>query len=98
MESGELRIDVHQLRATASQWRELDADLGVLAPPLRGQPWQPITAAVSGVHTAMGLAAAALAVRTQATAGAVEAAVAGYVTNEAVAGAEMAVVPQCRAV
>ncbi len=96
MESGELRVDVRQLGATARQWREFSTELAVLAPPSQGRPFQPTAAAVGGVHTAVGLAAATLAARTQATTGAVEAGAAGYVTNEATAVAEMAAVPRRR--
>lgn len=98
MESGELRIDVTQLKAAASQWRELSTRLSVLAPPSPGQPFQPTTAAVGGAHAAVGLAAAVLTARTQATTGAVVAGAAGYVNNEATAAAEMAAVPHMRVV
>ncbi|KAA1247775.1 hypothetical protein F0Q45_22270 [Mycobacterium simiae] len=98
MGPGQLRIDVSQLRATGSQWRELCTELNVLGPPSQGQPFQPTTAAVGSVHAAVGLAAAKSSARAQVTISAVEAGAAGYVGNEATAAAEMAAVPQTRVV
>jgi hypothetical protein len=92
MESGELRIDVNQLRATASHWNELSTEFSVLSPPAAGQPFQSTAAAVGSLHAAVGLAAVAFTVRTQATASAVEAGAADYVNDEASAAAEMAAV------
>lgn len=90
MGSSELQVVVNQLRVTASQWRELSTELSVVAPPSPGQPFQPTTAAAVSACAATGVAAAALTARTAATASAVEAGAAGYVNNEATAGAAMA--------
>ncbi|OOK74197.1 hypothetical protein BZL30_4442 [Mycobacterium kansasii] len=49
METGELRVDVYQLRASASQWRELSTRFSVLASPTPGRPCQPTTAAVAAL-------------------------------------------------
>ncbi|AGZ49218.1 hypothetical protein MKAN_02080 [Mycobacterium kansasii ATCC 12478] len=92
METGELRVDVYQLRASASQWRELSTRFSVLASPTPGRPCQPTTAAVGGAHTAVGLAAEVLTIRTQATTGAVKAGAEGYGSNEVTAAGEMAAV------
>ncbi|VAZ96375.1 hypothetical protein LAUMK35_03325 [Mycobacterium pseudokansasii] len=92
METGELRVDVYQLRASASQWRELSTRFSVLASPTPGRPCQPTTAAVGGAHTAVGLAAEVLTIRTQATTGAVEAGAVGYGSNEVTVAGEMAAV------
>lgn len=98
MKAGELRVNIQQVAATASQWSGRSTELSVLAPPPLGQPFQPTTAAVGGAHAAVGLAVAAFTARTHATASAVEAAAAEYANNEADAAAEMAAVPQTRLV
>lgn len=98
MKAGELRVNIQQVAATASQWSTRSTELSVLAPPPLGQPFQPTTVAVGGAHAAVGLAAAAFTARTRATASAVEAGAAEYANNEAVAAAEMATVPQTRLV
>lgn len=95
MKAGELRVNIQQVAATASQWSGRSTELSVLAPPPLGQPFQPTTAAVGGAHAAVGLAVAAFTARTHATASAVEA---EYANNEAAAAAEMAAVPQTRLV
>ncbi|EUA07753.1 hypothetical protein I546_5087 [Mycobacterium kansasii 732] len=92
MKPGQLRIDVGQLEAVASQWGQRSSELAVLAPPSPGRPFQPTTAAVGSAYAAVELAAAALLARTQATIGAVQAGAAGCVSNEATAAAEMAAV------
>lgn len=94
VEPGTLRIDVNQLTETAGQWSALGAELGVRAVPSSGNSFQPTTAAVSSVQTAVGFAAAVLTSRTQATTSAVEAGAAGYVNNEVTCAAELAAVPQ----
>ncbi|OSC38478.1 hypothetical protein [Mycobacterium decipiens] len=91
MQPGQLQIDVDQLAATAGQWGVGSADLYGLEPPSPGQPFQPTTAAVSGAHVAVDLAAAALIARAQATTASVADGAARYVSNEATA-AEMAAV------
>ncbi len=98
VEPGQLRIDVKQLRAIASQWREPCTELNAVAPPLPGQPFQPTTAAVGGVNASVDLAAAALTARIQTTTSAVDAGVADYLNNEATAATEMATVPHLRLV
>lgn len=98
MKAGELRVNIQQVAATASQWSGRSTELSVLAPPPLGQPFQPTTAAVGGAHAAVGLAVAAFTARTHARASAVEAAAAEYANNEAAAAAEMAAVPQTRLV
>ncbi|MCV7198471.1 hypothetical protein [Mycobacterium angelicum] len=92
MQSGQLRVDIHQLRATANQWRQSSARLDIAAPPLPRQPRQPTAAAVSSVHAAVDLAAGALTIRTQATSSAVDAGAAGYTNNETTAAAAIAAV------
>ncbi|KAA1250870.1 hypothetical protein F0Q45_07410 [Mycobacterium simiae] len=95
MGSNELRVVLGQLGVTASQSQGLGAQLATGAtPPAPGRPFQATTAAVSGIDAAIGGVAAALATRTQATAGAVVAAAAGYVNQEASAASEMAAVTQ----
>ncbi|WP_421841284.1 hypothetical protein [Mycobacterium sp.] len=98
MESADLRIDVGQLRAMASQWDALGTELGVSVPRSSGQLFQPTAAAVGSADTTVGLAAGALAARAQATTCAVAAGAGGYVTNEATSAAEMTAVGQSRVV
>ncbi|WP_324666292.1 hypothetical protein MUW33_2049 [Mycobacterium canetti] len=98
MKAGELRVNIQQVAATASQWSGRSTELSVLAPPPLGQPFQPTTAAVGGVNASVDLAAAALTARIQTTTSAVDAGVADYLNNEAAAAAEMAAVPQTRLV
>lgn len=44
MKAGELRVNIQQVAATASQWSGRSTELSVLAPPPLGQPFQPTTA------------------------------------------------------
>ncbi|GAB1814981.1 hypothetical protein [Mycobacterium sp. MUNTM1] len=89
-----LQVTLDQLRVTAAQWRGRSADLTAATSPAAGPSFQATSAAVAGVNTKVGIAAAALAARTQATAAGVDAAVAGYRNQEAAATGEMAAVPR----
>lgn len=82
-----------ELVAAAGQWQGLGAQLAAtVAPPSPGPPFQPTTAAVNSVNAGIGAAAAALGARTQATAGGVTRAAAGYTSQEATSAAEMGAV------
>ncbi|ETW21549.1 hypothetical protein MGAST_25255, partial [Mycobacterium gastri 'Wayne'] len=63
-----------------------------LAPSSPGQPFQTTTVAVNGINAAIGAAAAAFVIRTQAAAASVAAASTGYGNQEATAAGEMAAV------
>ena len=97
MGAGQLQVVVDRLLAAASRWRGLSAQLNPSLPS-PGQPFQPTTAAVNGVNTAIGVAAGALMARTQATAAGVAAAAGGYSEQEVTAVGEMAAVTQVRVV
>ncbi|MGV0159878.1 hypothetical protein ACRU3B_10620 [Mycobacterium colombiense] len=90
MASNELQVVLDELRATATQWQGLSAQLTGPVAPLPGPPFQPTTAAVNGVNAALGAAAAAFATRTKETAGQVTNAAAGYGSREATSAKEMA--------
>jgi hypothetical protein len=97
MGSNELQVVVDELRATASQWQVLSAELNAPTPS-PGHPLQPSTAAVNGVNAAIGVAVAAITARTQATAAAVATSAAGYVNQDDTAEGALAAVPQMRVV
>ncbi|MDM3976763.1 hypothetical protein QRB36_21590 [Mycobacterium marseillense] len=92
MGSDGLQVDLDQLRATATQWQGLGAQLTEAAPPSPGQPFQATTAAVSGVNAAVGVAATGFAGRIQATTAGMTSAGAGYANQEATGVGEMAAV------
>jgi hypothetical protein len=89
--ANELQVVVGELQATASQWQELSAEFSAPTPS-PGQPFQPSTAAVNGVDTAIGVAVAAITARTQATAAAVAAAATGYANQDNTAAGALAAV------
>jgi len=93
--SAELQVVLDQLGATARRWQGLSGKLrGVGASPSPGQHFQATTAAVSGIHAAIGGAASIFAGRIDATAAGVTSAAAGYAQQEAAnAGAMAAVTP-----
>lgn len=90
MGSHELQVVLDQLQVTAGQWQSRSARFTSLAPSLPGQPFQPTTAAVSGVNAAINAAATAFVARTQSTAASVAAASTGYGNQEATAAGELA--------
>ncbi len=93
MGANELQVVVDELQAAASQWQRLSAEF--TAPtPTPGQPFQPSTAAVNGVNTAIGVAVEAIMTRTQSTAAAVAAAASGYVNQDDAAAGALAAVSQ----
>lgn len=83
-----MQVATDQLGGIASQWEALGRQL-VGAPPAPGQPFQATTAAVNSVNAAIGVAAAELTTRTQATAAAVMTASGGYTAQEATAAGQM---------
>ncbi|WP_310784291.1 hypothetical protein [Mycobacterium sp. Z3061] len=86
----ELRVDFPELKAAAARWSGLTSGLAAPTTPWPGQPFQPTTAAVAGVHTALDLAAAALTSRTTATIALVATGADHYDMNEATAAGEFA--------
>jgi hypothetical protein len=90
MGSDGLQVVSGELEATAGRWQALGSRLTATTPPSPGPAFQPTTAAVSGVNAAIGAAAAALATRTQETAGQVTNTAAGYGSREAASAQETA--------
>ncbi len=89
-----LANDVLRGAVAAAQWQGLTGQLTAGAPPSPGRPFQATSAALSDAYAAVGAAAAALAARAQATAGAVTQAAAWYANQEATGAADMAAVTQ----
>ena len=98
MGAGSLHVVVEQLLAASAQWQGLSGELVDAPAPSPGEPFQPTTAAISGVNAAVGMAGAAFAAQTRATAAAVAQAATGYTDQEATAQAEMSAVTQARIV
>jgi hypothetical protein len=82
MGTNELKVASDQLQRTATQWQGLSAGL-TSAAPSAGQPFQPTTAAISAIDAAIGVGAAACAVRIQDTAAKVSSAAGGYANQDA---------------
>lgn len=87
-----MQLIAAELQATAARWQGLSGQLTAGVSPSPGQPFQPTSAALSSLYTAIGATASTLAARTGATAGAVTQAAAGYANQEAIGAAEMAAV------
>lgn len=73
----------------AGQWQGLSAQFTTITPPSPGQPFQPTTAAISIVDSAIGTATTSLIARTQQTADGAVSAVEGYGNQEATNAADM---------
>lgn len=84
-----LKVPSDQLRQAASQWQGLSSGL-TGAPPSPGQPFQPTTAAISAIDSAVGVGAAACVARIEDTATGVVAAAAGYASQDATGQGELA--------
>lgn len=93
-----LQVALDQVAATAGQWRGLSAQFTATAPPSPGQPFQPTTAAVSGIDALVSAAGSALAARIQQTATGVSTAVAHYSDQEATNAVNMSGVTNVRVV
>lgn len=84
-----MQVGLDQVTTTVGQWQGLGAQLTATTPPPPGQPFQPTTAAVSGINAMVGAAAAALAARTQETTTGMTTAGTKYASQEATNAAEM---------
>lgn len=96
MGSNDLQVVLDQLGVAAGQWRGLSTHLAAAVPPAAGRPFQPTTAAVSGINAAIGGNAAVFVGRIEATTAGVTSAAAGYANQEATNAVAMAAVTQVR--
>lgn len=83
MGSDGLQVGLDQLGAVAGQWQGLGSRLATTTPPAAGPPFQPTTAAISGVNALISATAASFAGRIQETVTGIGTAGANYGSQEA---------------
>ncbi len=84
-----LQVALDQVAATAAQWQGLGAQFTAATPPPPGPPFQPTTAAVSGINALVRAAGTALAARTQQTSTGMTTAATHYSKQEATNATDM---------